>query len=90
MEKNKNICILHITIVDCARFIASSLSNFANNLTQEIPRIKYKLIHTNFLTMIKATLFFCCKEVFILMNILMIGKNLMKYHYLKNKVSTVT
>ena len=78
MEKNlQNICILHITIVDCARFIASSLSNFANNLTQEIRRIKYKLIHTSFLTMIKATLFFCCKEMFILMNILMTGKNLM-------------
>ena len=36
------------------------------------------LIHTNFLTMITITLFFCCEKVFILKNTWMIGKNSMK------------
>ena len=35
--------------------------------------------------MITITLCYCCKKVFILMNIWIIGKNLMKHHYLKKK-----
>ena len=34
--------------------------------------------------------FHYCKKVFILMNIWMIGKNSMKYHYFKKKIYTVT
>ena len=33
------------------------------------------LIHTNFLTMKTISLFYCCRKVFIVMNIWMIGKN---------------
>ena len=46
--------------------------------------------HTNFLTETLISLFYCCEEVFILMNIWMIGKNSMKHGYLKKKLFTVT
>ena len=36
--------------------------------------------------MITISLVYCCEKVFILMNILMIGKNSMKHHYLKKKI----
>ena len=36
------------------------------------------------------SLFYCWKNVFIFMNIWMIGKNSMKYSYLKKEISTVT
>ena len=35
-------------------------------------------------------LFYCCKKVFILMNIWMIGKNSIKLYYLKKKILIVT
>ena len=44
----------------------------------------------NFLTMITISSFYCCKKVFFLLKIWMIGKNSMKHHYLKNKIFTVT
>ena len=47
-------------------------------------------MHTNFLTTVKTSLFYCCEKAFIFMNIWMIGKNLMKHHYLKNKIFTIT
>ena len=37
------------------------------------------LIHTNFLTKIKISLFYCCEKVFTLMNIWMIGKNIITW-----------
>ena len=43
------------------------------------------LIHTNFLTTTIISLFYCC-EVFILVDIWMIGKNLMRHCYLKKKI----
>ena len=46
---------------------------------------KLFLMHTNFLTMITISLFYYYKKVFILTNVWMIGKNSMRYHYLKNK-----
>ena len=48
------------------------------------------LVHTNFLTMITIGLFHCCKKVFILINIWMIGKNQMKHYYWEKKTFTVT
>ena len=48
------------------------------------------LLHTNFLTTTIISLFYCCEEMFIPMNMCMIGKNSMKYHYLKKKIFTVT
>ena len=33
--------------------------------------------------MITISLFYCCEKVFVFMNILMIGKNVLKHHYLK-------
>ena len=36
--------------------------------------------------MISISLFYCCKKVFSLMNIWMIGKNSMKLQYLKKKI----
>ena len=50
---------------------------------------RYILIHKNFLTLISISLFDSCQKVFTVMNISMIGKNLMK-HYLKNSIFTVT
>ena len=47
------------------------------------------LIYISFLTTAIISLFFCCKKVFVLMNMWMIGKSFVKYHYLK-KVFTVT
>ena len=38
----------------------------------------------------RNNLFHYYKKVFILMSIWMIGKKLMKHHYLKNKIFTVT
>ena len=35
--------------------------------------------------MITVILFCCCKNVFTLMNIWMVGKKLMKHHYLKKE-----
>ena len=43
------------------------------------------LMHTNFLTMISVSLFYCHEKLFTHMNTWMIGKNLMKHHYLKKK-----
>ena len=40
--------------------------------------------------MISIPLFYCCEKVFILMNMLMIGKNSIKHHYLKKKILVVT
>ena len=37
--------ILHITIIDCTRFMALSLSKLANSLSEGIHRIKCKLRH---------------------------------------------
>ena len=48
--------------------------------------MKNFLIHTNFLTMITISLFYYYKKVFILLSIWMIGKNLVKYHYQRNKI----
>ena len=39
---------------------------------------------------LKIILFYYCENLFILMNIWMVGKNSMKYHELKKKISTVT
>ena len=47
---------------------------------------KQCLIYINFLTTTIISLFYCCKKLFILMNILMIGKISMKNHYLKKKI----
>ena len=35
-------------------------------------------------------LFYCCEKVFILMNIWMIGKNLMKHYYMKKDMKDIT
>ena len=48
------------------------------------------LIRTIFLTMIWLCLFYCCRNIFNLMNIWMIGKNSIKFCYLKRKIFTVT
>ena len=48
------------------------------------------LTHTDFLTMIKTSLFYCQEKVFILRKIWTIGKNSMNFHYLQKKIFTVT
>ena len=130
---------------DSARFMASLLSNFVNNLCERIHRInckygrndekceffrikyiycdcflqkknfkddliEYKRLHcnktyeqkfyeklkegffiyTNFLIATMINVFYYYKKAFILLNISMIGKNVMKQHYLKKKISIVT
>ena len=137
-EITKNIPYIFIGNV---RFMASSLSNLANNLSKGIHRIKCKFRHddkkrgikckycdcfleyTNFKDELieykclrcnqnyqhkfdeklrerffntykfsnndSNNFILCCKKVFNLINIWMIGKNLMKCHYLKKKNFTV-
>ena len=48
------------------------------------------LIHKILITTAMISLFYCCENAFILMNIWMIGKNSMKLHYLKKKLLTAT
>ena len=138
-EITKDISYI-LQFIDCARFMASSLSNLVNNLSDaihwikckyghddkkcEICKIEYKycnwfleytnfkddlieykclccnknclhefdeiLIHTHFLTTTMISLFYCCEDVLILMNIKIIRKNSMKNHYLKKKIFIVT
>ena len=45
-EITKNICYI-LQFIDSARFMASSLSNLANNLSEGIDRIKCKFGHNN-------------------------------------------
>ena len=75
-EIPKNISYI-LQFIASPRFMASSLSNFVNNLSEAIHRIKciYTII----------SLSYCCEKVFILKNTWMIGKNSMKHHYLKKK-----
>ena len=47
-------------------------------------------IHTNFLTMITISLFYCYERIFILMNVWMTRKNSMKLYHLKKKIFIVT
>ena len=42
-------------------------------------------MHIDFLTKVTLSLFYCCEQVLIFMNIWIIGKNLIKRHYLKKK-----
>ena len=51
---------------------------------------KLKKQFLNILTLITISLFYYCKKELILMNIWMVGKNLMKHHYLKQKIFKVT
>ena len=143
-EVTKNISYI-LQFIHSTRFMASSLSNLINNLSEGIHKIKYTyrhddkkcetcrikykycdcfleytsikddlveykclccnrnyqqkfdeklrndfLIHTHFLTTIIISLFYCCGQVLVLMNMWMIGKNSMKHHYLKKKISIVT
>ena len=46
--------------------------------------------HLRFLIMISVNLFSCSEKMFLLMNIWMIEKSLMKEHYLKKKSFIVT
>ena len=62
-----------------------------NNFQQKFDeKLKERLLHTNFRTMITISLFYYCDKLFILMNILMIRKNSMKHHYREKKIFTVT
>ena len=55
--------------------------NYQKNLDENLKY--FFLIQTNFQTMISISLFYHCEKVFTNMNIWMIGKNLLKLHYLK-------
>ena len=112
-----------IKFIDSVRFMASSLPNLIDNLTERIHKIKckgwdcfleYKRVKGNLIIYkclsynkcyskklneglnkkFKKTfkfsnnniiIFFCLEKVFIFINIWMIGKSLMKQHYLKKK-----
>ena len=62
--------------------------------TQAFNRMQMFKLKERFLNVYKFSnhdnnkFFYCCKKVFILMNVWMIGKNSMKYHYLKKKIFT--
>ena len=47
MERNDKKCILHITIIDSARFVARSLSNLVINLSEGNHEIKCKCGHND-------------------------------------------
>ena len=52
--------------------------------------LKSGLLHlANFITMIPIYLFYCCKKVFTRLNTWMIGKNIMKYYYLRKRIFKV-
>ena len=74
--------------------MASSLSNLVNNLVQAINRTKCKYGHDNKKKNTKRlelnTKIFINTKVFIHTNTWMLGKNLLKLYYLKNKIFTVT
>ena len=73
--------------------MASSLSNLANNLVQTIHRTKCKYGHDNKKNIKRLELntkMFINTKVFIHRNTWMLGKNLLKLYYLKNKIFTVT
>ena len=54
-------------------------------------KLKEGFFNTNkFLTMTTIGLFYCCKNVLILMDIWMIGKNSMKLYYVKKGIFTAT
>ena len=89
----KNISYI-LKFIDSARFIASSLPNLVDNVLKEfiklnvstdtiIKGMKIVELHTkyetSFLTTTVISLFYCCQNVFIPMNIWMIGKNSMKH-----------
>ena len=46
-RRNYKNYILHIIVIDSARFMASSLSNLVNNFSEEIQIIKCKLGHSD-------------------------------------------
>ena len=50
---------------------------------------RYLLIYTSFLAIISVNLFCCYEKVFTHLNKRMIGRNLMKHHYLRKKIFTV-
>ena len=78
-EKFKKKIYFILQFVDSVRFIASSLSDFVNYLSEGIHRIKCKYGHDNYY-----------EKMLILTNILMIGKNSMKHHYLRKETFIVT
>ena len=47
MEKKLQKHIPQITFIDSAKFMESSISNFVNNITQGVHKIKYKYGHND-------------------------------------------
>ena len=45
IKKEKKLQKLYLTFIDSSNFMASSLSNLANNLSEEIHKIKFKYGH---------------------------------------------
>ena len=52
--------------------------------------LKEKFGNADFLTMIQIGLFYCCEKVFVNMNTWIVGKDLIKNHYHRNKIFIVT
>ena len=60
------------------------VSDILNTKTSDL------LTNTHFLTIIPISFFACCEKLFSHMDIWIIDKNLMKYHYHRKKIFTVT
>ena len=76
-EKNVKTC--GIKYKDCDCFL--EYTNFKQNVdVYVVIRIIKKSLMKQFLTIISITLFYCCKKVFTLRNLRMIGKISMKFH----------
>ena len=58
----------------------------STQVSWEVERMSF----LNSLTRTIISLFYCCKKLFIVMDIWMIRQNSMKHHYLKKKIFTVT
>ena len=70
--------------VKCMKLNTKIVSDILNTETSDL------LKNTHFLTIIPISFFTCCEKLFSHMNIWIIDKNSMKYHYHRKKIFTVT
>ena len=73
-----------IKTVKCMKLNTKIVSDILNTETSNL------LKNTHFLTIIPISFFTCCEKLFSHMNIWIIDKNSMKYHYHRKKIFTVT
>ena len=87
-DKKCEICGINYKYCDCFREYINFVTKIIN---KSLMKIKETILnYIQILIMITISLFHCCKKVFILMNIWMIGQKSIKHRYLKKKTFTAT